>query len=229
MTTLLIAPLIPPSVRPSARGRGRAGTARTLPVAVVPVIPVAPDDVLYGFGRIDASGRVADRAATSALGWQPGDRLTLTAAAGVVTARRDLDGLITMPSTRCSNGTGAERPGSAPESWRLRSGYGRNSAMGAQSQGAIGDLGFVARQLDVLCTACSVNARGSEPCAFEHPIGHVPCLAEQVRYRLVVKVQARHECEKKEEPGSCHGADFVRGRDRFPQRAAEFVLGSLRI
>jgi hypothetical protein len=71
------------------------------------VIPVAPDDVLYGFGRIDASGRVADRAATSALGWQPGDRLTLTAAAGVVTARRDLDGLITMPSTRCSNGDGS--------------------------------------------------------------------------------------------------------------------------
>jgi bifunctional DNA-binding transcriptional regulator/antitoxin component of YhaV-PrlF toxin-antitoxin module len=62
------------------------------------VIPAAPDDVLYGFGRIDASGRVADRAVTSALGWQPGDRLTLTAAAGVVTARRDPDGLITMPA-----------------------------------------------------------------------------------------------------------------------------------
>ncbi len=98
MTASPITPLIPPSGRSPARGRGRAGTARTLPVAVVPVIPAAPDDVLYGFGRIDASGRVADRAATSALGWQPGDRLTLTAAAGVVTARRDPDGLITMPA-----------------------------------------------------------------------------------------------------------------------------------
>ena len=57
-----------------------------------------PEDVLYGFGRIDASGRVADRAFTSALGWRPGDRLTLTAAAGVVIARRDPDGLVTMPA-----------------------------------------------------------------------------------------------------------------------------------
>jgi len=38
-------------------------------------------------------GRVADRAVTSVLGWRAGDRLTLTAAAGVVTARRDPDGM----------------------------------------------------------------------------------------------------------------------------------------
>jgi hypothetical protein len=62
------------------------------------MIPAVPDDVLYGLGRIDASGRVADRAITSALGWHAGDRLTLTAAAGVVTARRDPDGMVTMPS-----------------------------------------------------------------------------------------------------------------------------------
>jgi hypothetical protein len=30
-------------------------------------------------GRIDASGRVADRVVTQALGWQLGDRLTLGA------------------------------------------------------------------------------------------------------------------------------------------------------
>jgi bifunctional DNA-binding transcriptional regulator/antitoxin component of YhaV-PrlF toxin-antitoxin module len=54
--------------------------------------------VVYGFGRIDASGRVADRAITSALGWQPGDRLTVTAAAGVVIARRDPAGMVTMPA-----------------------------------------------------------------------------------------------------------------------------------
>jgi len=64
----------------------------------VPVIPAAADDVLYGFGRIDASGRVADRAITSALGWHAGDRLTLTAAAGVVIARRDPGGMVTMPA-----------------------------------------------------------------------------------------------------------------------------------
>jgi bifunctional DNA-binding transcriptional regulator/antitoxin component of YhaV-PrlF toxin-antitoxin module len=72
--------------------------ARRLPVAAAPVIPVAPDDVVYGFGRVDASGRVADRVVTGALGWRAGDRLTFTAAAGVVIARRDGDGMVTMPA-----------------------------------------------------------------------------------------------------------------------------------
>jgi hypothetical protein len=53
--------------------------------------------VVYGVGRIDASGRIADRAVTSALGWRGGDRLTLTADAGVVTARRDPGGMLTLP------------------------------------------------------------------------------------------------------------------------------------
>jgi hypothetical protein len=52
---------------------------------------------VYGLGRIDASGRVADRTVTRALGWHGGDRLTLTASAGVVTARRDPDGLAILP------------------------------------------------------------------------------------------------------------------------------------
>ena len=60
-------------------------------------MPSVPADVLYGIGRIDASGRIADRAVTSALGWQGGDRLTLTAEAGVITARRDPGGMITLP------------------------------------------------------------------------------------------------------------------------------------
>lgn len=34
---------------------------------------------------------------TGALGWQPGDRLTFTAAVGVVIARRDPAGMVTMP------------------------------------------------------------------------------------------------------------------------------------
>jgi hypothetical protein len=53
--------------------------------------------MVYGIGRIDASGRIADRAVTSALGWLAGDRLTLTAEAGVVTARRDPGGMVTLP------------------------------------------------------------------------------------------------------------------------------------
>jgi len=35
---------------------------------------------------------------TGALGWKPGDRLTLTASAGVVIARRHPSGMVTMPA-----------------------------------------------------------------------------------------------------------------------------------
>ncbi len=53
--------------------------------------------MVYGIGRIDASGRVTDRAITSVLGWRGGDRLTVTASAGVVIARRDPAGMVTLP------------------------------------------------------------------------------------------------------------------------------------
>jgi len=60
-----------------------------------------PADVVYGIGRIDASGRVTDQAIAGALGWQEGDRLTLTASPGVVTARRDPGGMVTVPARAC--------------------------------------------------------------------------------------------------------------------------------
>jgi bifunctional DNA-binding transcriptional regulator/antitoxin component of YhaV-PrlF toxin-antitoxin module len=69
-----------------------------MPLAAPPVLPTVQDDVVYGLGRVDSSGRVADRTVIGALGWRPGDRLTFTAAAGVVIARRDPDGMITMPA-----------------------------------------------------------------------------------------------------------------------------------
>jgi hypothetical protein len=96
VTAPLIAPVIPSSARPSVRGRRAAGAGRRLPVAAVPAPPAAPQDVLYGLGRIDAAGRVADRAVIRALGWRCGDRLTLTAEAGVMIARRDPAGMVAM-------------------------------------------------------------------------------------------------------------------------------------
>jgi len=98
MTAPVIAPLIPPRARPGAREHGRALPARRLPMAVAPEVPAVPDEVVYGTGRIDESGRVGDRAMTGMLGWQPGDRLTFIAAAGVVIARRDPAGMVTMPA-----------------------------------------------------------------------------------------------------------------------------------
>ena len=59
--------------------------------------PPGRPDVVYGFGRIDASGRVADRVTIAALGWRGGDRLTLTADAEVMIARRDPGGMVTVP------------------------------------------------------------------------------------------------------------------------------------
>jgi hypothetical protein len=57
--------------------------------------------VVYGLGRIDASGRIADRAIISALGWRGGDRLTLTASTGVMAAHRDPGGMVTVPARPC--------------------------------------------------------------------------------------------------------------------------------
>jgi len=57
MTAPLIAPLITPRVRPGVREQGGLATARRLPVAAAPEVPAVPDDVMYGFGRMDESGR----------------------------------------------------------------------------------------------------------------------------------------------------------------------------
>jgi hypothetical protein len=97
MTAQPLAPVIPSSGASAARQRARSAAARPMPLARSVPVPSAPSDVVYGIGRIDASGRIADQAVIGALGWHGGDRLTLTADAGVVTARRDPGGLVTVP------------------------------------------------------------------------------------------------------------------------------------
>ena len=98
MTAQPLAPVIPSSAAPPGRQLARAARRRPLPLARPEPLPSVPDDVVYGIGRIDSSGRIADRTVTSALGWAGGDRLTLTADAGVITARRDPGGLVTLPA-----------------------------------------------------------------------------------------------------------------------------------
>ena len=56
-----------------------------------------PQNVVYGLARIDSSGRICERAIITALHWAGGDRLTFTADAGVVTARRHQGGMVTLP------------------------------------------------------------------------------------------------------------------------------------
>ncbi|HMD25466.1 MAG TPA: hypothetical protein VKH61_15315 [Streptosporangiaceae bacterium] len=102
MTGTLISPVIPSSSAGPAPPARAHGAARTLPLAVPPArLPALSGDVVYGLARVDASGRVADRSVTGALGWQGGDRLTLTAESGVVIIRRDLSGLVTVPPRPC--------------------------------------------------------------------------------------------------------------------------------
>jgi bifunctional DNA-binding transcriptional regulator/antitoxin component of YhaV-PrlF toxin-antitoxin module len=93
-----LTPVIPSSGGLAARRWSRSAAGRPLPLARPVPVPAAPQDVVYGIGRIDASGRIADRAVISALGWADGDRLTLTADAGIVTARRDPGGMVTLPA-----------------------------------------------------------------------------------------------------------------------------------
>jgi hypothetical protein len=98
VTAQPLAPVIPSSRVPAGRRYARPASSRPLPLARPVPVPSAPENVVYGTGRIDASGRIADRTVISALGWSGGDRLTLTADAGVVIARRDPGGMVTLPA-----------------------------------------------------------------------------------------------------------------------------------
>jgi bifunctional DNA-binding transcriptional regulator/antitoxin component of YhaV-PrlF toxin-antitoxin module len=95
MTDQLIAPVIPSAAGRVRSGLGRAGRGRPLPLAGS---FAAPLDAVYGMSRIDASGRLTSQAISHVLNWQPGDRLTLTADSGVVVARRDPHGMVTVPA-----------------------------------------------------------------------------------------------------------------------------------
>ena len=97
MTAQPMAPVIPSSGVPASRQRSRFAAWR-LPLASPVPVPSLPEDVVYGIARIDSSGRICERAIITALGWAGGDLLTFTADAGVVTARRDPGGMVTLPA-----------------------------------------------------------------------------------------------------------------------------------
>jgi hypothetical protein len=101
VTAQPIAPVIPSPGRLAGTPHVRPTTVRPLPLAGPAAALSVPAGVVYGTGRIDASGRVADRAVTCALGWREGDGLTLTAEPGVVVARRDPGGMVTVPARAC--------------------------------------------------------------------------------------------------------------------------------
>jgi hypothetical protein len=102
VTGTLITPVLPSPAAAAGPYARAPAAARTLPLTVPPARPPALGrDVVYGLARVDRSGRVADRTVTGALGWRGGNRLTLTAEAGVVVIRRDPSGLVTLPPRSC--------------------------------------------------------------------------------------------------------------------------------
>ena len=96
MTTRTVAPVIPSAI-PGRRWQGQPGAARPVPLASLP----GRLEVVYGYGRIDASGRVADQADDRGAGLARRCRLTLAADAGVMIARLDPAGMVTMPARPC--------------------------------------------------------------------------------------------------------------------------------
>ncbi|WP_370942007.1 AbrB/MazE/SpoVT family DNA-binding domain-containing protein [Amycolatopsis sp. cg5] len=66
-----------------------------LPLVQVP-ITTGPIPVTYAMAKVDASGRVSDQAVLHALGWMPGEPLTITAEDGAVIIRRDPRGVFTL-------------------------------------------------------------------------------------------------------------------------------------
>jgi hypothetical protein len=105
MTPSTVGPVIPrgsgpaPGLTPGPGSHARPGTRPMLVAIPFPAV-LRPGDAVYGTGRIDASGRVADRTVSEALGWRGGDRLTITVSEGVI-ARRDPRGIVTVPARAC--------------------------------------------------------------------------------------------------------------------------------
>jgi hypothetical protein len=101
VTAQPIAPVIPSPGRLADTLRAASAAIHPLPMAGPTAALSVPADVVYGTGRIDASGRVTDHVVSCALVWREGDGLTLTASPGVVTARRDPGGMIIVPARAC--------------------------------------------------------------------------------------------------------------------------------
>jgi bifunctional DNA-binding transcriptional regulator/antitoxin component of YhaV-PrlF toxin-antitoxin module len=57
--------------------------------------------ILYGVGRVDASGRVANTDIVRALGWQAGDKIEVVAALGGIVILVSPDGLFSVPHKPC--------------------------------------------------------------------------------------------------------------------------------
>ncbi len=89
----IISTVVPPTGGRASRS-GYGGTSPTAgPLPLAELALVSRDcPTVYGMGRMDASGRVAERAIVRALGWSPHDRCTISTTARSMLLRRDPHG-----------------------------------------------------------------------------------------------------------------------------------------
>ena len=73
---------------------------RPMPLSHLPRLP-RETSMLYTIGRVDRSGRVANRGITDAVRWQPGDRLAMTLTPSAVVFCPAPDGLLRVPPRPC--------------------------------------------------------------------------------------------------------------------------------
>lgn len=94
----IVSALVPQST--GARSRVPAEIRRMrsrLPLAEV--MPVPGDaSWVYGIGRVDASGRIAENTVVRALGWAAGDHVSVSVRGGAAVVRRDPQGVFTIPA-----------------------------------------------------------------------------------------------------------------------------------
>lgn len=73
---------------------------RPLPLIELPRL-LRDGSMLYGIGRVDGSGRVTNVEIIRALGWQSGDRLTISLIARAMVIQAATDGVISVPRKPC--------------------------------------------------------------------------------------------------------------------------------
>lgn len=90
-------------------------TAEPLPVPDLQQLP-RDGSMLYGIGRVDASGRVAAQEIVDALGWRPGDEVEVIVAPRAIVMRTSPGGLVCVPQRPCVviPGTARRRRGISP-------------------------------------------------------------------------------------------------------------------
>ena len=81
----------------------RATSPEPLCPLPIPDLHRLPRDgsMLYGIGRVDASGRVANHEIVEALGWRPGDRVEVIVAPRAIVMRSSPGGLVSVPQRPC--------------------------------------------------------------------------------------------------------------------------------